>query len=456
MALAEGRIRRLIVTMPPRHGKSELCSKYLPAWFLGTYPSRRVILCSYEANFAADWGGKARDVLLEHGGLFGVAVRADRQARDDWGLEVFDGGMVTAGVGGAVTGRGANLLIVDDPVKNAEEADSEVYRDKVWRWWTSTAYTRLEPNGSALLIMTRWHDDDLAGRLLRQDQLEPDGDPWEVVNLPAVAEEGQPDALGRSVGEALWPERWPLENLKAIFKRVGSRVVAALFQQRPQDAMGGYFKRSWFKAMPRNRVPRLIDAVRAWDLAATADVESTDPDWLVGALLGKGEDGAFYVLDVIRERVSPAEVERILQRTAVIDGPSVKIRIEQEGAASGKIVAWHFSRMLEAFDVRFTGIPKASKAVRASPYNAALERGDVWMLQAEWNVDFVNEHARFPTGAHDDQVDAAAHAYACLTNDLQTWDGANLRTVFSGGRWNQPAKKSTHELLMEKLTGGRN
>lgn len=439
--------------MPPRHGKSELCSKYFPAWFVGTFPDRRVILCSYEAGFAADWGGKARDVLLEHGQAFGVKVREDRSARDDWGLEGADGGMVTAGVGGAITGRGANLLVIDDPVKNSEEADSEVYREKVWRWWTSTAYTRLEPNGSALLIMTRWHDDDLAGRLLRQDENEPDGDPWEVVNLPAIAEAGEPDALNRKEGEALWPERWGLTHLKAIMARVGRRVWSALFQQRPQDVEGGYFKRVWFTTVERDRIPRLVEAVRFWDLAATTEAESSDPDWLVGVMMGKGVDGVHYVLDVIRERVGEKEVQNLIQATAEMDGVKVKVRIEREGAASGKIIAHVFRRALEMFDVRVEGVAKASKLVRAGPYNAACERRDVRLLRATWNADFIHEHVRFPTGTHDDQVDAAAGAYRELTGGAKAWGGEELKAVFAPTQLNRPNAKTPMDLLREKLAG---
>ena len=162
--VAEGRINRLLITMPPRHGKSEFASKYFPAWFLGRYPEKRVILASYEADFASQWGRKVRDLLEHHGSrLFGVMVRHDSKAADRWELADHGGGMQTAGVGGAITGKGADLLIIDDPVKNAEQANSDVYREKTWEWYTSTAYTRLEPGGAVILIQTRWHEDDQIG-----------------------------------------------------------------------------------------------------------------------------------------------------------------------------------------------------------------------------------------------------------------------------------------------------
>ena len=161
---------RLLVAMPPRHGKSELCSRYTPAWYLGRFPDRRVILASYEADYAASWGRKARDLLEEHGRtMFGVGVRQDSHAANRWDLADHAGGMTTAGVGGAITGRGADLLIIDDPVKSVEEAESDTYRARTWDWWRGVALTRLEPGGAVILVMTRWHEDDLAGRILQED-----------------------------------------------------------------------------------------------------------------------------------------------------------------------------------------------------------------------------------------------------------------------------------------------
>ncbi len=190
MDVASGVIKRLMICMPPRHGKSEFTSKYFPAWYLGTFPDRRIILTSYEAEFAKEWGRKVRDILQEHGqSYFGVSVRPDTSAANRWNLTGRAGGMVTSGVGGPITGKGADLLIIDDPVKNAEEADSETYRNRAWEWYTSTAYTRLEPGGALILIQTRWHEDDLAGRIL--EAMEGGGEQWHVLSLPALSETGE-------------------------------------------------------------------------------------------------------------------------------------------------------------------------------------------------------------------------------------------------------------------------
>lgn len=185
-AAARGEQEGLVVSMPPQHGKSELCSKFLPAWFLGVYPTRRVILTSYEADFAASWGRKARDLLDQHGHLFGVRVSKRSSAASRWDIEGQGGGMMTAGVGGPITGKGAHLLIVDDPVKNDEEARSATNRQRQWEWWQSVATTRMRPGGLIVVIQTRWHRDDLTGRILEHAQRK--GTKWRQVKFPAIAE----------------------------------------------------------------------------------------------------------------------------------------------------------------------------------------------------------------------------------------------------------------------------
>jgi predicted phage terminase large subunit-like protein len=429
--LAAGRIRRLIVTMPPRHGKSQLCSRYFPAWFLGNFPNERVILCSYEAGFAAEWGGRVRDILEDHGrDLFGIEVRDDSRARDDWQVAGRDGGMKTAGVGGPITGRGANILIIDDPVKNAEEANSEVFREKTWQWWLTTALTRVEPNGGVLLIMTRWHEDDLAGRLMKQDAEGDTDEPeekWHILNLPAIAEEG--DALGRKTGAPLWEERWPLRRLMGRMKRLGSYVWNALYQQRPSPPKGNYFKREWFKLIPRERMPKMVDLARCWDLAATADDEGADPDWLVGTKMAKCIDDNYYIFKPVRERVTPEGVRKNIKLAAEMDGRGCKVRIEQEGAASGKIVKYEYERMLDGYDARFTPIPKSSKFVRSGGFNAACERGQVFLIEGDWVDEWIDELTTFPRGKHDDRVDSAVGAYEALSGGGEPWEADDLEAV---------------------------
>ena len=229
-AAADEKLDGLVVSMPPQHGKSMLCSHYLPAWYLGKYPDRRVILTSYEADFAASWGRKARDLLEQHGHLFGVRVSRRSGAANRWDLDGREGGMTAAGVGGPITGKGAHLLIVDDPIKNDEEARSSTFREKQWQWWQSVATTRLRPGALMIVIQTRWNRDDLTGRIL--NQAAETGHRWQVVKFPALAEER--DILGRQPGEALWPEVFSQERLEQVKATHTNYYWSSLYQQNPQ------------------------------------------------------------------------------------------------------------------------------------------------------------------------------------------------------------------------------
>jgi len=410
MRIARGDLLRLMVNLPPRHGKSELISRYFPAWYLGTFPDRRVILCSYEADFAAQWGRRARDVLEEFGLLFRDRVRVDQtsSAADRWDLKGHQGGMITAGVRGPITGKGADVLIIDDPVKNAEEAASPTYREAAWEWYKSTAYTRLEPGGAIILIQTRWHEEDLSGKLLEEMHQE-GGEQWEIINLPALAEAGDP--LGRQPGEALWPVRFPQEVLERKKIAVGSYFWAALYQGKPAPPGGNLFKREWFRIV--DDYPRGLLAERRWDLAAS----SGKGDWTTGLQLGI-QDGIAYVIDVRRDRLSPAGGEALVRQTAIMDlqqGLGMRIRMEQEPGASGKYTIDHFrKRVLMGFD--FAGHPSTgSKVERARPVRAAAEAGNVLLLRGPWNRVFLDEVAAFPNGAHDDIVDTLSGAFYDLT-----------------------------------------
>ena len=203
---------RIVCSMPPRHGKSFYISEHLPAWYAGMFPDNHVVLTSYEADFAASWGAKSRDLLANsEDNLLGVRIDPLKKSANHWKIDGHRGGVSTAGAGGALTGKGAHLLIIDDPIKNSEEAQSETQRNKLWDWFRSTAYTRIEPGGICLIVQTRWNQDDLAGRVISELS---SVEPWEIISFPALAEEQ--DVLGRSTGVALWPERRPLEELLKI------------------------------------------------------------------------------------------------------------------------------------------------------------------------------------------------------------------------------------------------
>jgi hypothetical protein len=307
-AVARGEIRRLLIEMPPRHGKSELASRRFPAWFLGSNPTRHIIAASYNADFAADFGRDVRNIVASqrYRAVFNTRLAADSAASNRWHTDA--GGMyVAAGIGTATTGRGAHILLIDDPIKDRETADSEVEREKTWRWYTSTAYTRLESDvaelidddalwrellsdiesgeakpfeGAVVGIGTRWHDDDLFGRLLAEQAK--GGDEWEVLQLPAIAE-------GRG---ALWPAKYPLEKLEQIRSVIGERDWSALYQQKPAPDEGLYFKREWFKWYEER--PKHLRIYGASDYAVTEGAG----DYTVHLVMGVDPDDNLYVLDI--------------------------------------------------------------------------------------------------------------------------------------------------------------
>lgn len=237
---------RVIINIPPRHGKSELFSKYLPPCYLGQFPWKNVILASYGAEFAETWGARAKQVMLDCGEeVYGVTL--DRQSDHHWTIAKYGGGMQTCGAGGSLTGKGADLLLIDDPVKDHREALSETQRNNRWSWLIATALTRLEPNGAVAIVMTRWHQDDVCGRLLKLQ--EETGEQWHQVVMPALCEDPASPVeqfLGRQKGDALWPERYPVSELEKIRGR-SHFWFNGLYQQRPSPLAGYLVKQSWFR-----------------------------------------------------------------------------------------------------------------------------------------------------------------------------------------------------------------
>ncbi len=396
--MAARRTKRLIVTEPPRHGKSELISRYFPAWYLGHNPDERVILTSYEADFASSWGRKARDLVEEYGAeLFGVRVRQDSSAANRWDIEGHSGGMVTAGAGGPITGRGGNVIIIDDPFKNAEEANSKRIRDKVWEWYQSTLYTRLEPGGAIIIVMTRWHEDDLVGRLLNPEYGEVED--WETINLPAVAEEG--DVLGREPGEALWPERYDLVELGRIKKTVGSYWWNALYQQRPSPPEGSIIKREWWRFY-KEPPSHLDEVIQSWDCAFK---ETTTGSYVVGQVWGR-KGASKYLLDQFRGRVDFVATLRAIKSMSN-KWPIARLKLVEEAANGPAIISLLKSEVSGIVPVG----PKGSKEARLHSVSPDIEAGNVYLPGgAPWVHDYIEELVAFPSGANDDQVDATSQA----------------------------------------------
>lgn len=384
---------RLLVTFPPRHGKSEMISRYFPAWYLGMFPNRRIMLASYEASFAASWGRKARDVVEEWGARFPepIQVRQDSSARDDWNLVRREGGMVTAGAGGGITGKGAHLAIIDDPIKNAEEARSKNAKDKIWDWYTSTFRTRLHKGGSIVVVMTRWAEDDLAGRLIAGSEK------WNVVKFPAIS----PD------GAALCEDLIPLRELRSIQQEIGNFWWQSLYQQEPYDMEGGVFKPDRIRIIDAEPVCK--NRARGWDFAAT---EAEGADFTAGAKLGVTQEGRYVILNVRRGRWSALDAERNIRQTAELDGKDVRGSIPQDPGAAGKAhVANMLSKVLAGLPYT-SSIESGDKVLRAMPFAAQVEAGNVDMVRGDWNAAYLDELRAFPNGSHDDQVDASSRAFA--------------------------------------------
>ena len=411
-AVNKGEIRRLIVSMPPRHGKSELLSIHAPVWLLEQNPKREIISAGWGVVLARKFTRKARQ-LAERAGL---ELSSKVAQAGQW--ETAAGGAVFAvGVKGGVAGYGADVLIVDDPVKDIAEAQSPLQRERVWDWFTSEAMTRLSPNGAAIVIMTRRHEADLIGSLVEGRDSETgetleseDADRWEYISLPAISE-GEGDAMGRAEGEALWPTRFPLVKLKKIRESVGAWIWAALYQQRPTPRSGGLFASDWFShfadAVPSDPG---VAWVRYWDKASTVD----GGDYTVGVLMA-AYDGKYYVVDVRRVQVSPAARRALQRQCAETDPKGTTVWIEHEGGSSGKDAAELEARELAGFTVRFEH-PTGSKEVRADPFAAQCEAGNVILVRGPWNRKFIEELCLFPNGKNDDQVDAASGAFGKLAS----------------------------------------
>ena len=402
--LAERRSDRLLVAMPPGSAKSTYASVYFPAWLLMRKPATRIIAACHTEQLAAHFGRQVRALLAAQPDPGQAAIARDERAAARFATQA-GGGYFGVGVRGPLAGRRADLIVIDDPVKSWAEADSVAARDALWDWFRADLTTRLTPGGRIALVMTRWHEDDLAGRILASD------DGWKRLILPALAD-ATDDPLGRAADEPLWPE---VEDSTALQRRrtvMGPRAWAALYQQRPRSDAEAMFQAGRIAVLEEMPVCRGV--VRAWDLAATAASDgSRDPDWTVGVKLARLESGGVAVLDVVRLRVGPAEVAQAIVQTAKLDGHAVPIGLPQDPGQAGKQqVAW-LTGLLAGF--RVVASPETgAKLTRAQPAAACVAAGEMALLRGDWNRAFLDELRDFPGGRKDDQVDALARALAML------------------------------------------
>lgn len=396
--VTRGEIKRLIIEMPPRHGKTDLATIRYSAYRIERDPRQRVIIGAYNQTLANKFSRKARRIVSSR-----MKLSDERNAAEDWETGK-DGGLRAVGVGGGVTGQGGNLIIIDDPVKNREEAESLTYRDKVWDWYTNDLYTRLEPNAAIIVIMTRWHKDDLVGRILDSD----DASNWTRIHLPAEAEAD--DQIGRSIGEALNPERYPIEVLRSI-KVVLGRDYYALYQQAPQPREGGAFKESDLILV--EAVPAEAQRVRWWDKGATEG----DGDPTAGVLVAYTQF-IVYIEDVVRGQWASGERDRMIRLTADKDaaqyGSGAVVQwSEQEPGSSGKDQAAAFVRLLAGHTV-YTEPTTGSKEIAVDPLASQAQAGNVRVKRAAWTSAFISEACDFPSGQYDDQIEAAGRAFSKL------------------------------------------
>lgn len=412
MDVAGGHCDRLIVSMPPRHGKSQLTSCYFPAWYLGVYPDRNVILTSYNSEYAAEWGRKTRDVISEFGPeLWGISVNRETNAAARWRVAGHLGGMYSVGAMGSLTGRGGELIVIDDPIKNAEEAASETFRNKLYEWYQTVLMTRLQRGGAIVLVMTRWHEDDLAGRLLKA-QADGTGDTWRHIKLPAMAEENDP--LGRPMGAALCPELIPQIQLEAIRNSIGEYGWATLYQQRPYPRGGGLFRPERIEIVTEEQLKdeQFEEPVRAWDIASSTALKNDRSAGVKMAYWPRRKK--WLIMDAAFGRWAPEDRNNHILQKALMDGYDVRVLVEKQPGAAGVDFCNSMTELLSAWSVEHIRA-NGSKEVRADPFAGQVNIGRVAMLKADWNQELLRELEAFPSGDHDDIVDACVHAYTKLS-----------------------------------------
>lgn len=402
---------RLALSVPTRYGKSTLASVLLPAYVIGRNPDWPLIHASYTADLSNGFSREVRNLLEdpEYQAIFpGVRAAKDRKSVEEWAIVGRRGKFVSAGIGGGITGKGARILLIDDPVKNAQDADSERFRAMQRDWYDSTARTRLEKGAGICIIATRWHTDDLIGYVTTGAGSDrPPGEQWEVVNIPAIAverdHEGKPvvDPLGREVGEPLWAEKYDLKALAALKGQMPPRWWEAIQQGRPVKATGNFFKMPLIKHAARSREG--LKVYQAWDLAIS---EKDTADYVVGTTIGVDGEQNVYLLDRVRDRWSLNEMLLQAEAQAKIWDP-VSIGIETSGYQAAAFQEANRRFLLPFCEVK----ADKDKQVRAQLLADRIECGKFYANKtAPWWREWETEATAFPTGSFDDQVDSCVYA----------------------------------------------
>lgn len=448
----DGNINHLMLFAPPQHGKSHIVSFSLPGFWLAHNPNLPVLLTSYGTTLARRNSLRARsifesDFYAELYQSWGIVKDKTQWRQDHWNIQdPYQGYVFATGLDGPMTGHGFGLGVIDDPIRNWADAQSDTIRENAWQWYHGTYKTRMWESHRTILMMTRWHEDDVAARIIANEGTTDEGGKWDVLAYPALAESqverdaaaktlhlspGLPDPLGREEGEALAPSRYSAEYLKELRDSdPGGVVWGAEYQQHPTPAKGDFFivgRVKTEKMYPLedfggtliNGVPvGLKSVVRYWDLAATEKKTGTDPDFTSGTLVGIDAKNFTWVLHQVSVQVGAENVWELILQTARLDGKKVRVRIEQEPGAAGKSLVAGYVRALAGFNAE--GIPSSGdKRVRAYNFSAQLNMGNVRILEAPWNRRWLVIHSQFPYGKHDDEVDSTSGAFNVLTEGPQ-------------------------------------
>lgn len=459
-------IGRLMIFEPPQNGKSEQVSKFFPAWLLGNLPDSHIILTSYNADLATKNSRAARDYVLDkkYTAVFGELsalpirftdtgeeletspVRLSEEVRSatDWKIAApHRGGVHAAGVGGGLTGNPAHLLVVDDPFKSRDEAESDLRREFVEDWYVGSVRDRLRPGGAMVIMHTRWHEDDLAGKRIKAMIQNEKADQWVIIDLhaiwenPVIPEEktfdeykkemlykgiylNEKDPLGRSHGEELWPEEYDLAWLEATRASIGEYEWWSKYQQQPYSRTGNFFRREWFtvvEAAPK--LDEIIARMWFWDKAGSQEVRRST-NYACGGVMSLTKDELVYVENVTRRQCTPGERDDMMVKAMKADlatgRPIGCIWHQQDPGSAGLDSAQATNRLLVKAGfgkIRFETVT-GSKEVRADPWSSALQGGQVRLVRAAWNNPFIEEHVGFPKAMFDDQVDFASWGYSKL------------------------------------------
>jgi predicted phage terminase large subunit-like protein len=409
-AVAERRISNLAVFMPPGSAKSTYASILFVAWFLARFADKSIIAASHTTELAEKWGRRIRNLISEHGPTLGIELAADSQAAGRWALKS-GGAYHAAGVGSAIVGFRADGAIIDDPVRSREDADSKIIRDKTWEWYQSDLTTRLKPGGFKVLIQTRWHEDDLAGRILTE--ADRTGEQWEVISLPAEARENDP--LGRQPGEMLWADDDVYGYARLLAHEKNSqppRNWAALYQQNPVPDAGNYFEEQWLRPYSQMPPKENLHIYGASDFAVTQD----GGDWTVHIIVGVDQNNKMYLLDLWRKRTSTDQwidawcdlVRKWKPLDWGFEGGQIKSSV-------GPFLERR-ARERKAYCSHKTFPSKHDKSVRAQSIRGRMAMEGLYVpVHAHWYPDFLSEVLSFPAGKHDDQVDCLSLIGQMLT-----------------------------------------